>query len=114
MARKSMRATRRKRKDERKNLKLWAEGVRETILHPHVESYADALERGWRAERECLQGICNEYHAKVSWKLADHEEPPLPLQDYVPETYVDVEPEDEDERVAKRSRIKELDLVCLC
>ncbi|KAJ6491114.1 hypothetical protein C8R45DRAFT_1138184 [Mycena sanguinolenta] len=98
-------------KESRQNLRLWAEGVHETqILAPHIEAYGDALERRWRAERECLQKICNKFHAKVSWRLADHEEPPLPLPDY--DSLAD-EPEgqeelSEDNQVAKRQRIAAL------
>ncbi|KAJ7149899.1 hypothetical protein C8R43DRAFT_1128380 [Mycena crocata] len=39
-------------KEKRQNLKNWAEGARETVLLPHVEPYADAVEKGWRAERD--------------------------------------------------------------
>ncbi|KAJ6489345.1 hypothetical protein C8R47DRAFT_1215692 [Mycena vitilis] len=83
-------------KEARKNMRLWAEGARETVLRPHIEGYADALERGWRAERDYLQGVCNEFHARIDWRLADHEEPVLPLKDFNPlETVVgeDVDPE---------------------
>ncbi|KAJ7707284.1 hypothetical protein B0H16DRAFT_1746505 [Mycena metata] len=95
-------------KAERKNLRLWAEGTRESILKPHIEPYGDALERGWRAEREYLQRVCNEFHAKISWELQDHEEPELPLVAYDPLAPVD---DDDDEEsvdaqvVAKRERI---------
>ncbi|KAJ6455648.1 hypothetical protein C8R47DRAFT_1228145 [Mycena vitilis] len=61
---------------------MWAEGARESLLRPHIKGYADALERGWRAERDYLQKVCNEYHSLVSWRLADHEEPELPLPVY--------------------------------
>ncbi|KAJ7731416.1 hypothetical protein B0H16DRAFT_1223290, partial [Mycena metata] len=58
-----------------KNLRLWAEGKREEVLTPHIEEYTDALERGWRDERDCLQKICNEFHAKFDWRLQYHKEP---------------------------------------
>lgn len=45
---------RRKQKQDRKNLKLWAEGAREDILLPYVEEYADAAAQGYVAERDCL------------------------------------------------------------
>ncbi|KAJ6558631.1 hypothetical protein DFH09DRAFT_1317346 [Mycena vulgaris] len=66
-------------KENRKNLRLWAEGARETVLQPHIEPYADALERGWRAERDYFQQVCKEFHARISWRLLDHEEPATPL-----------------------------------
>ncbi|KAJ7040189.1 hypothetical protein C8F04DRAFT_1178284 [Mycena alexandri] len=92
-------------KAERKNLRLWAEGVRESILKPHIEPYGDALERGWRAEREYLQRICNEFHAKISWELQDHEEPDLPLVAYDPLAPVDDKESVNAQVVAKRERI---------
>lgn len=98
-------------RDSRKNLRLWADGVRESILTPHIESYGDALERGWRAEREALQAICNEFRAKLSWRLQDHEEPDLPLPEYDP---LGLQPEEtltEEEEVAKRTRIDLLNAV---
>ncbi|KAJ7780823.1 hypothetical protein DFH07DRAFT_950048 [Mycena maculata] len=69
-------------KEERKNLCLWAEGAGETILTPHREMYADALERNWRSERDYLQKVCNEFNARISWRLGDHEEPELPLAEF--------------------------------
>jgi hypothetical protein len=98
-------------KESRKNLRLWAEGMQESILAPHIESYGDTLERGWRAERESLQNICNEFHAKISWRLPDHEEPDLPVAEYDP---LAVEPEEvlsEDDEQAKRRRIALLNTV---
>ncbi|KAJ6458986.1 hypothetical protein C8R45DRAFT_1031174 [Mycena sanguinolenta] len=92
-------------KESRQNLRLWAEGIRETnILAPHIEAYSDALERGWCAERECLQKICNEFHAKIDWRLPDHEEPQLPLPDYDP-LVEEIEEELSEEEVAKRAHI---------
>ncbi|KAJ6509357.1 hypothetical protein C8R47DRAFT_1208541 [Mycena vitilis] len=81
---KRQRTWKRKAKVERKSLKMWAEGAREDVLRPHIEAYTDALERGWRAERDYIQKVCNEYHAQISWRLADHEEPELPLPAYDP------------------------------
>ncbi|KAJ7436813.1 hypothetical protein B0H11DRAFT_2255890 [Mycena galericulata] len=66
-------------KENRRNLRLWAEGAREEVLNPHIEFYADAMERGWRFEREYFATVCREFHARISWRLKDHEEPELPL-----------------------------------
>ncbi|KAJ6624296.1 hypothetical protein B0H10DRAFT_2212724 [Mycena sp. CBHHK59/15] len=71
-------------KQDRRNLKLWAEGAREELLKPHIPAYTDALERGWRAERDYLLVVCQEYHAQIPWRLADHEEPEMPLPEYDP------------------------------
>ncbi|KAJ7784200.1 hypothetical protein B0H16DRAFT_1446458 [Mycena metata] len=46
------RARRRVPKAERRNLRLWAEGARESILTPHLEGYAQALDAGWQDERK--------------------------------------------------------------
>ncbi|KAJ7018725.1 hypothetical protein C8F04DRAFT_1277241 [Mycena alexandri] len=102
------RARKRIAKTERKNLRLWAEGARESILKPHIEGYGDALERGWRAEREYHQRVCNEFHAKISWELLDHEEPNLPLPEYDPLAPVDDDDEEnaDTQVVAKRERIE--------
>ncbi|KAJ7102960.1 hypothetical protein C8R43DRAFT_963850 [Mycena crocata] len=101
-------------KANRRSLRLWAEGAREQILTPHIESYADALERGWRAERDYLQSVCNEFHARISWRLKDHEEPELPLPEYSAEEMLDDTDEgeemDDDEQVTKRERINGLNL----
>ncbi|KAJ7080722.1 hypothetical protein C8R43DRAFT_1143069 [Mycena crocata] len=88
--------------------KISGYGQRESgkkILSAHIERYADALERGWREERDVAQSICNEFHAKISWKLMDHEEPELPLPEYDPlatEVEEEMTPEEE---VEKRARI---------
>ncbi|KAK6980491.1 hypothetical protein R3P38DRAFT_2453076, partial [Favolaschia claudopus] len=95
----------RKEKKDRRNLKLWAEGARESILRPHLPAYTDALERGWRAERDYVREVCNEFHAKVSWRLGDDEEPELPLAEYDPLATAETEELDDEEIVLKRERI---------
>ncbi|KAJ7801666.1 hypothetical protein B0H14DRAFT_3782628 [Mycena olivaceomarginata] len=64
-------------KEERKNLRLWADGARETILTPHLDNYQTALNQGWRQERKYLKKVCREYNARISWRTLDHEEPVL-------------------------------------
>ncbi|KAJ7607008.1 hypothetical protein DFH06DRAFT_1018881 [Mycena polygramma] len=93
-------------KKDRKNLRLWAEGARQTILEAHVEPYGDAMERGWREERAYFQRIINEYHARIPWRLEDHEEPPLPLAPFDPEARLP-DPEDlsEAEDAQREARI---------
>ncbi|KAJ7457079.1 hypothetical protein FB451DRAFT_1407111 [Mycena latifolia] len=91
-------------KENRRNLRLWAEGARETILSANLEDYADALERGWRAERDSVQNICNEFHAKISWRLKDHEEPDLPLPDFDPLAVLPEEVLSEEEQAVKQAR----------
>ncbi|KAJ7173540.1 hypothetical protein C8R46DRAFT_1215472 [Mycena filopes] len=92
-------------KQYRRNLRLWAEGVREEVLKPHLESYADALDRNWRAERDALQAICNEFYERIGWRLADHEEPELPLPPYDPKKVPEKETLDDDEEDKKRARL---------
>jgi hypothetical protein len=101
----------RKSKELWKNNKLWAEGAREDLLRPHIEPYADVLERGWRAERDYLQKVCNEYHARISWRLADAEEPVLPLEPYDPFAPPAVEDLSPEERTARHVRLEALNLV---
>ncbi|KAK7016973.1 hypothetical protein R3P38DRAFT_2541696, partial [Favolaschia claudopus] len=98
----------RKEKKDRRNLKLWAEGARESILSPHLPGYLDALERGWRAERDYVRDVCNEFHAQISWRLADDEEPDEPLPEYDPMVTPAVEELDDEETAAKRSRVETL------
>jgi hypothetical protein len=98
-------------KEARRNLRLWAEGARENILLPHIEPYADKLERGWREESDYLQIVTNKFHARISWRLADHEEPELPLPSYDPKAVQDEEMLDEEETAEKRKRIDDLNAV---
>jgi hypothetical protein len=46
-------------------------------LTPHIDAYTAALNQGWHIERKFLKTVCNEFHARVSWRLPDHEEPVL-------------------------------------
>ncbi|KAJ7684876.1 hypothetical protein DFH06DRAFT_1313254 [Mycena polygramma] len=110
MAEKRKRRKPRKRvpKEDRKNMRLWAEGARESVLKPHIEGYADALERGWRAERDYLQSVCNEFHARIDWRLADHEEPELPLAEYDPFKTVEADEVDPEVEKAQRTRMLEV------
>ncbi|KAJ7301534.1 hypothetical protein DFH08DRAFT_978695, partial [Mycena albidolilacea] len=100
------RERRRVPKEERKNLRLWAEGARENILAPHIDAYTAALNQGWRPERKFLKIVCNEFHARVSWKLPDHEEPIL--EEWDPAAIVTEEDLSEEDEKRKRARIKEL------
>ncbi|KAK7027804.1 hypothetical protein R3P38DRAFT_2479059, partial [Favolaschia claudopus] len=95
-------------KKDRRNLKMWAEGARESILLPHLAGYTDALERGWRAERDYVRDVCNEFHARISWRVADDEEPEEPLPDYDPMAAPEVEELDAAETEAKRARVETL------
>ncbi|KAJ7025313.1 hypothetical protein C8F04DRAFT_1191583 [Mycena alexandri] len=90
---------------ERKNLRLWAAGSREEVLKPHIEGYTDALERGWRVEREYLQGVCNEFHARFSWRLNEYEEPES-VPEYDARTKQPEETLTDDEKRQKRDRIE--------
>lgn len=105
------RARKRIQKEARRNLRLWAEGLRETILTPHIENYTDALDRSWREEREYVQKVCNEFHSRISWRLEDHEEPEAPLTEYDPNAVVVPEVLDDDETQQKRNRVSLLNAV---
>ncbi|KAJ6455657.1 hypothetical protein C8R47DRAFT_1082673, partial [Mycena vitilis] len=105
---KRKRVSKRMAKKDRRNLRLWAEGVRETILKPHIAGYTDALERGWRAERDYVKDVCNEFHARISWRLADDEEPDTPVPNYDKFAMPVVEEMDEEETTRKRLRIEQM------
>jgi hypothetical protein len=105
------RTWKRKSKELRKSNKMWAEGAREDLLRPHIEAYADALERGWRSERDYLQKVCNEFHSRISWRLADHEEPELPLPEYNPLAPPVAEMLSDEERTARHDRVEDLNKV---
>ncbi|KAJ7622769.1 hypothetical protein DFH06DRAFT_1340640 [Mycena polygramma] len=93
-------------KEDRKSLRLWAEGARESVLEPHIPRYTDALERGnWTTERDTLQSICNEFHARISWRLKDHEEPDLPLPEYDATKVQTPETLSEEEEVQQKQRV---------
>ncbi|KAJ7050891.1 hypothetical protein C8F01DRAFT_1263591 [Mycena amicta] len=97
-------------KKERKNLKFWAEGLREELLTPHIEPYMDALALSWRAERDYRAKVCNEYHARISWRLADDEEPEA-LLDWDPLAPPVEEHLTEEEERAKWERIELLNAI---
>ncbi|KAK6974864.1 hypothetical protein R3P38DRAFT_2419844, partial [Favolaschia claudopus] len=93
-------------KENRKNLRLWAEGARESILTPHLDAYQAALDQGRRQERKMLKKICREFHARVDWRTKDHEEPML--SEWDPAAIATEEQLSEDDEAAKRARIEEL------
>lgn len=99
-------------KQERKNLRLWAEGVREEILEPHLDAYSKALDKGWVQEREYLMRVCNEFHARIDWRTADHEEPVLrpfePSAPIIPEELTDEEEADRGARVEELNKVSPL------
>jgi hypothetical protein len=64
-------------KEEHRNLRLWADGSREVVLSAHLDEFAAARTKGAHVEKAYLQKVCNEFHARVDWRLADHKEPVL-------------------------------------
>ncbi|KAJ7058425.1 hypothetical protein C8F01DRAFT_1303984 [Mycena amicta] len=64
-------------KSDRKNLRLWAEGARESILRPFLADYSAALDHGLVPERALLRNILRVYFGKVHWSTKDDEEPTL-------------------------------------
>ncbi|KAJ7123802.1 hypothetical protein C8R43DRAFT_958954 [Mycena crocata] len=94
-------------KEDRQNLRLWADGVRETVLTPHLEGYAEARDQGRRAERKFLKKVCNEFHNRVPWTTKDHEEPVL--LEYDANKPKPRETLSDEQEVEKRSRMKVLD-----
>ncbi|KAK7031312.1 hypothetical protein R3P38DRAFT_3187022 [Favolaschia claudopus] len=101
----------RKEKKDRRNLKMWADGARESVLQPHIAGYTDALERGWRAERDYVREVCREFHARISWRLADDEEPDEPLPEWDPQAIPEPEELDDEDTRAKRERVETMNAV---
>ncbi|KAJ7088014.1 hypothetical protein B0H15DRAFT_949828 [Mycena belliarum] len=93
-------------KGDRKNMRLWAEGARETVLQPHIEAYAAALDKGRHSERRFWKGVCKEFHARIDWRTLDAEEPMVAEWD--PTAPAAKETLSEEDEAAKRGRIKEL------
>lgn len=91
---------------ERKNLRLWAEGIREQILEPHLEEYSKALDKGWVQERQYLMRVCNEFHARIDWRTPDHEEPVL--RPFDPSTLIIPEQLSDEEEAERGARIEAL------
>ncbi|KAK7043456.1 hypothetical protein R3P38DRAFT_2510527 [Favolaschia claudopus] len=106
MAKNKKRVRQRVPKENRKNLRLWAEGARETVLAPHLDAYQIALDQGRRQERKLLKKICREFHARVDWRTKDHEEPML--SEWDPAGIATEEDLSEEDEAAKRTRIEEL------
>jgi hypothetical protein len=96
-------------KEERHNLRFWAQGAREEVLAPHLEAYSGARDTGWVAERAYLQTVCNEFHARVDWRLEDHEEPILKLFDAT--TLIEREELTPEEEAKRGARVELLNAV---
>ncbi|KAK7042098.1 hypothetical protein R3P38DRAFT_2511411 [Favolaschia claudopus] len=93
-------------REDRKNLRLWAEGARESILTPHLDAYQAALDQGRRQERKFLKSVCREFHARVNWRTKDHEEPIV--LDWDPSAMEVVEELSGDDERARAARVDEL------
>ncbi|KAJ7205085.1 hypothetical protein C8J57DRAFT_1259102 [Mycena rebaudengoi] len=96
-------------KEEHRNLRLWAEGARETILAAHLDNFSAARMKGSHAEKAYLQKVCNEFHDRVDWRLADHEEPIL--KPWSSDTIISKETLPDDEEKKKCARIEELNAI---
>ncbi|KAJ7664805.1 hypothetical protein B0H17DRAFT_1211164 [Mycena rosella] len=94
-------------KEDRKSLRLWVEGARETVLAPHIAPYAAKLAMGWMEEHQYLQKVCKEYNARIDWRIGDNEKPELAAFDPLAKILVEVLLE-EDER-AKSTRLHGLE-----
>lgn len=101
---------RKKKKDERQNLKCWAEGVREDILTPWLLRYGDACSKGYVAERDCLRKVVNEFSFHIDWRIADWDEPPRPLREYDPALVDNDGGLSPEEVIAKRNKIRDTEV----
>jgi hypothetical protein len=107
-------------KAEKKNLKLWADGVRsEVVLAKHVEPYAHA----WKQSQDCecaywLQ-VCREYHSVFHWRTPDDVEPDLaslnlPYDPTTPVVEEDLSPEDAKVKSGRINAINAVRLLYAC
>ncbi|KAJ8473470.1 hypothetical protein ONZ45_g16283 [Pleurotus djamor] len=86
-------------KSKRRNAKMWAQGFREDkILGPNLAGFIAAHGRGRLPEEKFLRDIYHEYHARVNWRLADHEDPVLPEEKYDPENVIEEELSEDSEQ----------------
>ncbi|KAJ7751468.1 hypothetical protein B0H14DRAFT_3513252 [Mycena olivaceomarginata] len=69
-------------------------------------SYADALDKGWVAERKYWRKVCNEYHARIDWRTKDHEEPEI--RDWDATDPLPTESLSDEEKHEQRTRMKVL------
>jgi hypothetical protein len=105
----SSKPSKKKPKDQRRNLRLWAEGNREKVLLPYLPDYAAAMGKGSVQERKLLRKICREYHVRIPWTVANHEEPVL--QPWDPKAPIPLEVLSEEQEVLKIARVDELNSV---
>jgi hypothetical protein len=78
-------------------------------LAPHLDNFSAAQTKGSHEEKAYLQKVCNEFHARVDWRLGDHEEPKLTV--WTADTIIAKETLPDDEEKRKRARINELNVV---
>ncbi|KAL1684835.1 hypothetical protein GGG16DRAFT_28990, partial [Schizophyllum commune] len=98
-----------KPKEERRNRKNWAEGVREEFMKPYVPRYVDAVAKGgWPAGQAVIRELCAEYHAKIPWTLPYTKEPTTPLPEYDPTNPPVLEPLSDEEEAERSAVLTEL------
>ena len=91
---------------------MWAEGICEDLLTPHIEPYCDAWIKGWVTERDYLKIVSNHYFQCINWCLPDHEEPPTTvLKPYDPNFLDNDNGLTQEEVQAKHKKIKEVEEV---
>ncbi|KAF7325885.1 hypothetical protein MKEN_00439300 [Mycena kentingensis (nom. inval.)] len=87
------------------NLRMWAEGARESVLAPHIPYYAAAMDRGLDEENAALNEICFEFNARIPWWTSDFEEPVL--RPYVPgSVFVETENLTDEQKAWKEERLR--------
>lgn len=70
-------------KEKRTTNIYWADGVRATLLEPHIKGYAEAVKRGWSAANAYLKTVYDEYGERIDWRVPDSQEPES-VPDYNP------------------------------
>ncbi|KAJ7053094.1 hypothetical protein C8F01DRAFT_1261274 [Mycena amicta] len=92
---------------DKKNEKGWAQGVIEDhILGKHVAGFAEARQKGPKAESDYLKNVMNEFFYLVPWHLKKGEQPQLPLPLWTPDKVVDDESLSEEDKRSKALFVK--------
>ncbi|KAJ7051045.1 hypothetical protein C8F01DRAFT_1342962 [Mycena amicta] len=106
---KRKRVTKRVDPADKQNEKGWANGViKEQILQKHLVAYAEARQKGMKAERNLLQTIYNEFFFCVPWNLEKGRQPPLPLPQWTPQHVPDDSGLSDEDAAGKMSFIKKM------
>ncbi|KAL1712070.1 hypothetical protein EV715DRAFT_297420 [Schizophyllum commune] len=95
-----------KDKGESKNKKLWARGIREEILLPHLAKFTEELAKSSKDASAYGVKVCHEFNVKIPYNLPDKDEPDLPLPQYDAQNPPPLPPLSEDEEKARSEALR--------